>query len=190
MLCQWCLCLPWCGARHSNRRSVTLHWFIRLQGIANLVGVTWLGSLLRDASIKAALASSSLGFVAGAMPFLQVQKAASSLRPCPRCNALLPLFRSCKTWFDRDADSHAWTHMLSSSLYGWQPVVCLQRACKAPMSIWSCCVQAYAVGFFAIPLVRWLRNKSRNAEIEQQNADRRQAAAMLVGCHCIAPPLT
>lgn len=92
-------------------------------------------------------------------------------------------------WFDRDVDSHAWTHMLSSSLYGWRPVVCLQCACKAQMSIWSCCVQAYAVGFFAIPLVRWLRNKSRNAEIEQQNADRRQAAAMLVGCHCIAPPL-
>jgi hypothetical protein len=45
-----------------------------LQGIANLVGVTWLGSLLRDASIKAALASSSLGFVAGAMPFLQVRR--------------------------------------------------------------------------------------------------------------------
>jgi hypothetical protein len=43
------------------------------------------------------------------------------------------------------------------------------------------CLQAYAVGFFAIPLVRWLRNRSRNAEIEQQNADRRQAAAMLVG---------
>lgn len=34
--------------------------------------------------------------------------------------------------------------------------------------------QAYAVGFFAIPLVRWLRNKSRNAKIEQENADRRQ----------------
>jgi hypothetical protein len=45
----------------------------------------------------------------------------------------------------------------------------------------ACSLQAYAVGFFAIPLVRWLRNKSRNAEIEQQNADRRQAAAMLVG---------
>ena len=44
-----------------------------LQGVANLVGVTWLGSLLRDAAIKTALASSSLGFVAGAMPFLQVQ---------------------------------------------------------------------------------------------------------------------
>lgn len=66
-LCQWCLCLPGCGAR------VRLHWSFILQGIANLVGVTWLGSLLRDASIKAALASSSLGFVAGAMPFLQVQ---------------------------------------------------------------------------------------------------------------------
>jgi len=31
------------------------------------------------------------------------------------------------------------------------------------------------VGFFAIPLVRWLRNKARNAKIEAQNADRRQA---------------
>lgn len=36
-------------------------------------------------------------------------------------------------------------------------------------------LQAYAVGFFAIPLVRWLRNKARNAKIEAQNADRRQA---------------
>lgn len=43
-----------------------------LQGIANLVGVTWLSSLLRDASIKYALANSSLGFVAAGMPFLQV----------------------------------------------------------------------------------------------------------------------
>ena len=36
--------------------------------------------------------------------------------------------------------------------------------------------QAYAVGFFAIPLVRWLRNKGRNARIEAENADRRQAS--------------
>lgn len=43
-----------------------------LQGIANLVGVTWLSSLLQDASIKYALANSSLGFVAAGMPFLQV----------------------------------------------------------------------------------------------------------------------
>ena len=73
-LCQGCLCSPGGGACVRPPKRHIASAFLTMQGIANLVGVTWLGSLLRDASIKAALASSSLGFVAGAMPFLQVRQ--------------------------------------------------------------------------------------------------------------------
>ena len=67
-------CTPGCGDQFTPPKRHIASAFLTMQGIANLVGVTWLGSLLRDASIKAALASSSLGFVAGAMPFLQVRR--------------------------------------------------------------------------------------------------------------------
>ena len=39
--------------------------------------------------------------------------------------------------------------------------------------------QAYAATFFAIPLVRWLLNKRRNAAIEERNQARLNAAASL-----------
>ena len=62
--------LPPCNTTKPVSRSPQP--FAPAQGAANLVGVTWLSSLLADAGTKAALAASSLGFVAGAMPFLQV----------------------------------------------------------------------------------------------------------------------
>lgn len=51
-----------------------------MQGIANLVGVAWLSSLLADTAIQTALANSSLAFVGSIMPALQV------------CFTLSPLF--------------------------------------------------------------------------------------------------
>ena len=40
-------------------------------------------------------------------------------------------------------------------------------------------LQVYALSFFAIPLVRWLLNKRRNAAIEERNQARMNAAAAL-----------
>lgn len=40
-------------------------------------------------------------------------------------------------------------------------------------------LQLYAAAFFAVPLIRWLRNKGRNAAIEESNSSRREAAARL-----------
>ena len=40
-------------------------------------------------------------------------------------------------------------------------------------------MQVYAFSFFAIPLVRWLLNKRRNAAIEERNQARMNAAAAL-----------
>lgn len=39
--------------------------------------------------------------------------------------------------------------------------------------------QVYAAAFFAVPLVRWLQNKGRNADIEESNSSRRESAARL-----------
>ena len=46
-------------------------------GVANLVGVLFLGNLLADPAVGRALAQSSLGFMAGLLPFLQ------ACAPCP-----------------------------------------------------------------------------------------------------------
>ncbi len=44
--------------------------------MANLVGVLFLGSLLGDPAVLRALGQSSLGFMTGLFPFLQVTAAA------------------------------------------------------------------------------------------------------------------
>ncbi|CAL5227405.1 g10362 [Coccomyxa viridis] len=78
-------------------------------GLVNLVGVLYLSNLMAQPYVAQSLAQSSLGFMTGLLPFLQV----------------------------------------------------------------------YALSFFAIPLVRWLLNKRRNAAIEERNQARMNAAAAL-----------
>ena len=46
-------------------------------GVANLVGVLFLGNLLGDPAIMRALTQSSLGFMTGLFPFLQVHMPAA-----------------------------------------------------------------------------------------------------------------
>ena len=55
----------------------------------------------------------------------------------------------------------------------------LQACLLCPACESSACPQAYAATFFAIPLVRWLLNKRRNAAIEERNQARLNAAASL-----------
>lgn len=72
-----------------------------MQGIANLVGVTWLSSLLADAAIQTALANSSLAFVGSIMPGLQVCLAAASRSEGPSTPDQMPEVRMCRVHSDQ-----------------------------------------------------------------------------------------
>ena len=56
-------------------------------GVANLIGVVFLGNLLRDPAVARAVTQSSLGFMTGLLPFLQ---ACPTSAQCPSLNMTAP----------------------------------------------------------------------------------------------------
>ena len=90
------------------------------------------------------------------------------------------------SWAQREAshETKAAAHLLAclqeaGTRARLSAVLRLRHARRSSGSFWCHAPQAYAVSFFAIPLVRWLRNQRRNAAIEEENSRRREAAARL-----------